>query len=539
MTHTGGLAMARPSPAAPRLSAARRAPTQAVARPGLPRFLQAKLPVSQPGDPYEQEADRVADQVMRLPTPAVQRPCAGCAGDPLPCLTCAGDEGPRTARKPDGAPSSEGAGVLNDFASRLGPGQPLDGATRAFFEPRFGQDLAQVRVHAGSEAQRSARQVHALAYAVGRDIVFGADRYAPNTPAGRHLLAHELTHVVQQGGVARQVQRAPDDAAATGGAAQPVDACHGRSLAEQAFDVFISAVSVQHGSAAELPILYLDLKRTRTCFPAYGEADFLADVPEGALYSDKQRLALASGQPKDVAADDRKLAWRESQKPFAGYSVSGFDASNRFTTNRKLTTFGYAPTASHPSASQLAGDPSKAQKSFAEADVLVFSGHQYAQYQVPGLWGDDSGDVNFDARTLAGPLNNVRLIVSTSCATICRDPAAVWRKLFPNAVFLGYKKSAPLNGGTMANTFASNLPKDLLLDSGGVAAAAAAWKAAIRSNHRGEKSTQAGVLDIAANRVEYWTGSTFNGVAADAEENQCKVKGDYSADFPDPGTWNT
>ena len=265
----------------------------------------------------------------------------------------------------------------------------------------------------------------------------------------------------------------------------------------------------------------------------------VADVPEGALYSDEQRLALASGQPKDVAADDRKLAWRESQKPFAGYSVSGFDASNRFTTNRKLTAFGYAPTASHPSASQLAGDPSKAQKSFAEADVLVFSGHQYAQYQVPGLWGDDSGDVNFDARTLAGPLNNVRLIVSTSCATICRDPAAVWRKLFPNAVFLGYKKSAPLNGGTMANTFASNLPKDLLLDSGGVAAAAAAWKAAIRSNHRGEKSTQAGVLDVAANQVEYWTGSTFNGVAADAEQNQCKVKGDYSDDFPDPGTWNT
>lgn len=538
MTHAAGLSLSRQTPTALRPAASGHAPARAAVHAGMPRFLQAKLPVSQPGDPYEQEADRVADHVMRMPAPALQRSCDACASEPTPCPSCANDEAaPAIQRKAETAPATSSPTVA---APDAGAGHALDAGARGFFEPRFGQTFSDVRVHEGAAADNAARSFGARAYALGSDLVFARGEYAPGTDAGRRLLAHELTHVVQQrGAVAQQVQRAPDDGVDTAGAAQPADACNGRTLAEQEFDVFISAVSVQHGSAAELPMLYLDLKRTRTCFPSYSEADFLADVPEGALYSDEQRQALASGQAKDVAADDRKLAWRESQKPFAGYSVSGFDASNRFTTKRKLKKFGYTPTASHPGASELAEDPSKAQKSFAEADVLVFSGHQYAQYQVPGLWGDDSGDVNFDARTLAGPLNNVRLIVSTSCATICRDPAAVWSKLFPNAVFLGYKKSAPLNGGTMARKFASNLPKDLLLDSGGVAAAVGAWKAAIRSNHRGEKSTQAGVMDVAANQVEYWNGSAFHSVAADSEDNQCRVKGDYSDDFPDPGTWDT
>ncbi len=79
------------------------------------------------------------------------------------------------------------------------PGQPLDVATRAFFEPRFGHDLSKVRVHTDARAAESARAVDALAYTVGRDIVFGTGQYAPAAPAGRRLLAHELAHVVQQG----------------------------------------------------------------------------------------------------------------------------------------------------------------------------------------------------------------------------------------------------------------------------------------------------------------------------------------------------
>ncbi len=72
------------------------------------------------------------------------------------------------------------------------PGQPLDTATRAVMEPRFGHDFSGVRVHTGARAAESARAVHALAYTVGRDVVFGAGQYAPATSAGRRLLAHEL-----------------------------------------------------------------------------------------------------------------------------------------------------------------------------------------------------------------------------------------------------------------------------------------------------------------------------------------------------------
>jgi hypothetical protein len=82
------------------------------------------------------------------------------------------------------------------------PGQPLDPATRDFMEPRFGHDFGRVRVHTDAKAAESARAVGALAYTVGRNVVFGAKRYEPETTAGRRLLAHELTHVVQQGAAA-------------------------------------------------------------------------------------------------------------------------------------------------------------------------------------------------------------------------------------------------------------------------------------------------------------------------------------------------
>jgi hypothetical protein len=78
------------------------------------------------------------------------------------------------------------------------PGQPLDRGTREFFEPRFGHDFSGVRVHADALAAESAQAVNALAYTVGRDVVFDSGQYVPGTSQGRQLIAHELTHVVQQ-----------------------------------------------------------------------------------------------------------------------------------------------------------------------------------------------------------------------------------------------------------------------------------------------------------------------------------------------------
>lgn len=174
---------------------------------------QAKLSVNAPGDRFEAEADRVADSVMRRP--ASQAPCK--------CGRCDNCE-----RKSGGVSStpvrvqrwsaSPARGVAPPSVDRVlaRSGNPLPRAVRGDMEARFGHDFSAVRVHADPDAARSARDLQANAYTVGDHIVFGEGRFAPGTPRGGHLLAHELTHVLQQrAGVSRQVQRDDIDDPAT------------------------------------------------------------------------------------------------------------------------------------------------------------------------------------------------------------------------------------------------------------------------------------------------------------------------------------
>jgi len=145
--------------------------------------LQAKLTISEPGDRYEQEADRIVEQIMASGRPAV-------GGGPLRVQRLSS----QPAVESDAAAPASVAQVLT------GHGRPLEPALRQDMEQRLGYDLSRVRVHTGSDAGRSARDVNAHAYTVGHDIVFGPGRYAPGRPSGRRLIAHELTHVVQQSG---------------------------------------------------------------------------------------------------------------------------------------------------------------------------------------------------------------------------------------------------------------------------------------------------------------------------------------------------
>lgn len=165
---------------------------------GMPLFLRPKLAISQPGDAAEAEADQIAHQMMRMPAPVMQRQCAnGESGGP-PCPACRERETAKVSRKADSGTVGD---TPNSVHSTLrSPGQLLPVSTQAFFTPRFGRDLSHVRVHTNSEAQQSARDVNALAYTVGSHVVFGAGRYSPESSEGLHLLAHELTHVVQQEG---------------------------------------------------------------------------------------------------------------------------------------------------------------------------------------------------------------------------------------------------------------------------------------------------------------------------------------------------
>jgi hypothetical protein len=211
--------------------------------------IQAKLKIGQPNDIYEREADRIADQVMRMPEPQeslVQRnsTCPECLEEEkiiqtkpiadqitplvqrqtdleeeekkeeviqtkpfddqkIPSIQQQLDEKEEeeeilqtrrhTGRAPVVTPSIE-AGIK----SMRGGGQPLPESVRSYFEPRFGVEFSQVRVHTGSQAASAAKSLHAKAFTSGKDVVFGAGQYLPETSAGKHLLAHELTHVVQQ-----------------------------------------------------------------------------------------------------------------------------------------------------------------------------------------------------------------------------------------------------------------------------------------------------------------------------------------------------
>jgi len=176
-------------------------------------MLQRKLTINQPGDAFEQEADRVADTVMRMTDPAsasavpqevssestnsvLQRcSCGASSSSGGECEECKSTQLQRSADAPSA--STDAPPIVHDVLRS--PGQPLDSATRSFMEPRFGADFSNVRVHTDPRAAESAKAVNALAYTVGNNVVFGHGRFSPQTQAGQKLMAHELAHTVQQG----------------------------------------------------------------------------------------------------------------------------------------------------------------------------------------------------------------------------------------------------------------------------------------------------------------------------------------------------
>jgi hypothetical protein len=198
--------------------------------------VRAKLAVSEPGDAVEREADAVAAKVMRMTEPAKASAASEAAIDPPPkgpaaalatpgaaqgirrtaCPCCDGQAiGPATPgaardiRRREAAPGSPAGGAqagadpsggTHELISRLGPGEPLDGDTLTYFEPRMGCTLAAVRIHTDPAAAQSAAQIRARAFTYGHHIAFASGEYQPQSASGKRLIAHELAHVVQQRG---------------------------------------------------------------------------------------------------------------------------------------------------------------------------------------------------------------------------------------------------------------------------------------------------------------------------------------------------
>lgn len=162
-----------------------------------PVKLQPKLTINAPCDSYEQEADRIAKEVMQMPEPhkqivASRGECTGYSE--TDDLSVRLHRINKVENHFDGG--TEAPPIVHEVLRS--PGRPLDTTTRTFMDSRFGRDFSQVRIHIDEKATNSARVVNALAYTSGRDIVFNSEAYRPDSSIGKKLLAHELVHVIQQ-----------------------------------------------------------------------------------------------------------------------------------------------------------------------------------------------------------------------------------------------------------------------------------------------------------------------------------------------------
>jgi hypothetical protein len=174
--------------------------------------IQPKLKISQPNDKYEQEADRIADQVIRMPDPGVQRQVeTEGAEEILQTKPIAHQITPivqgqmkeeelqiNELYRPSSSANPQTTPHLENEINAWGSGKPLPESVRAFYEPRFGADLSAVRIYTDSRAAQAAHNLQAQAFTNGWNIAFANGEYAPDTFGGRKLLAHELAHTLQQ-----------------------------------------------------------------------------------------------------------------------------------------------------------------------------------------------------------------------------------------------------------------------------------------------------------------------------------------------------
>jgi len=208
------------------------------------RMPDGAVPAGIPGAAQSraQDADRLSEQVMRMPEPQLQRACH-CGGDCPECRTEHLGRAHETLQtkpvQPSASEQTEAPPIVHEVLSS--PGQALDPATRRFMEPRFGHDFSQVRVHTDAKAAESARAVNALAYTVGHHVSFGAGQYAPDASGRRPLLAHELTHVVQQASLKPTPQMLRKEAVDVKGAAETIGIAVAEGPPRDEVDAFLES----------------------------------------------------------------------------------------------------------------------------------------------------------------------------------------------------------------------------------------------------------------------------------------------------------
>jgi hypothetical protein len=330
-----------PSPAAPA------APSAGHNIGEIPIEAATAYELSEPGDRLEREADRVAEQVLSTGGAAPPRPPTISPASPSPAnITDVARQEANASQEATGGSEGIDAVLQSD-------GQPLDGSSRMLLEPRFGHDFGNVRVHTDARAAASAQSLRALAYTVGDNIVFGNGQYTPETDAGKYLIAHELTHVMQQQTIgsgrnpaARMVQRITEEEKKPtwGNVIIPPD--NSNMSLEPSAQLFLGEAGTTPGLTTNFPGLP-------------GAAQEELKLPEGTasgrvvitvksswfrnVWSGNQEgKGSVTAEARFKVSPDNKIEWQGAALPT--YSSEGAGASTTGTANASGDTLAVTPT---------------------------------------------------------------------------------------------------------------------------------------------------------------------------------------------------
>jgi hypothetical protein len=413
-------------------------------------------------------------------------------------------------------------------------GEALSAPMRSFYEPRFARDLGGVRLHGGMYARQYNETLRARAFTVGNHIWLGRHVTAQPSP----VLAHDLAHVLQQSqsadgaANARHIQRTPDDSAPAVEPSAPAEGTADPLCASIGSIPEISAANIDEADNRLTTIR--KLKIVKRC----GTAEQQTNAHEHL----KTDLGEAAGD----------ALWLEADAAFAGYT--GMYPEYAPDIKRHLKTLGTTNTAAFQdfaipatvnaaNASAYRASARRAAKAekadLGRTDILYFRGHQYAQYKTPGVFTSvSSTPQGFDLRYVeqAGGFPNVKLMICTSCATLCTEALDLFTGLFPNVVILGYRGGAPLDGDKVRNAFDTKitaLKRPLLLDQAvDVDAIVGAWQEFIQARYAGDAVRLPGVFR--AGNVEYFDGKAWNNLSPSSADNKCARHGNNTTLFPGP-----
>ena len=409
------------------------------------------------------------------------------------------------------AVSSQMESQLNQLQ---GGGQAMPDGLRGMMERGFDRDFSQVRLHTDGEAAGLSSSIHAKAFTHGNDIYFNQGQYAPETSEGQRLVAHELAHVAQGGG---KVGREDED----------------KTASEKFEDSILEMLSTVEG------------KKIYNNFP-----DELKIRIYKNLVKINSRLLSCSEFKKDI------------YKPFYGYVVSGYDFSNRFfprltdlgatiEPNAKSlprTNWGEGGAYDAPLDVQSDDTNEEVYKSFSNSNMIVFSGHHYGRYKQSRLFGLYTNSASKKTFSLAffqkymerkgkNTLDNVEIVISTSCVTLCNNKFSDMRgygRLFPNAKILGFRQPAPdnpvkvdakkpENEGYLKQFFDEIEKKGEKVDSAYIVAL---WKEKTVSSNG--KHGQPGIWDVKSDTLEYYDYGSRKWIiiegASNLENNECAYK---------------